>query len=67
MVMNSASYDVTFGTFDKAEEVESGCVKKSSECRRVRSAPNIICFEQRSASHVLKTAVMEYGGTLKMS
>ena len=64
MVMSSASYD-TFGTVTKAQAVESERTKKSSEYRRVRSAPNI-CLEQRS-SQVLKTAVMEYGGTLRMS
>ena len=65
MVMSSASYN-TFDTVDKIQVVESGYTKKSSECQRVRSAPNILCIEQRQ-SQVLKTAVMEYGGTLKMS
>lgn len=66
MVMSSASYD-TFSTVgNKIQEMESGQAKKSSECRRVRSAPNI-CIERRSSPQVLKTAIMEYGGTLRMS
>lgn len=66
MVMSSASYD-TFSTVgNKIQEMESGQAKKSSECRRVRSAPSI-CIEQRSSPQVLKTAIMEYGGTLRMS
>lgn len=72
MVMMSASYD-TFGSINKTcardLEADSGCTKSSREHLRVRSAPNILLYsehaEQRQSQALLKTAVVEYGGTLK--